>query len=295
MLKFKAAVLGGLLAVMMPVGLNGALADEFTPFEDASRLVSIGGSLTEIVYALGAEDKLVARDSTAVYPPAAFDLPDVGYMRALAPEGVMSVNPTALLVIEGSGPPEVLEVLAQSGVPYVTVPEEHSHAGILNKVRAVGAVLDLPEKAAQLVAEIDAALTEAEAVTGDIAERKRVLFVLSTTGDSLLVSGTDTAADGVIGMSGAVNAVTEFTGYKTLTPEAIIAAKPDVILMMDRGDHSVVDEFLWSDPAIAMTPAGENKSIIRMDGAYLLGFGPRTAAAVRELASLLYPDAIQAE
>ena len=82
---------------------------------DASRLVSIGDSITEIIFALGEQDRLVARDSTSTYPPAATALPDVGYMRALSPEGVLSVNPSAIVAVEGSGPVETLDVLKKAG------------------------------------------------------------------------------------------------------------------------------------------------------------------------------------
>src|SRR3954462_7652127 len=102
-----------MLALCAPLSLS---AQELRPFADTTRLVSIGGSLTEIIYALGEEKRLVARDQTATYPEAALALPDVGYMRALAPEGVLSVTPTALLVIESSGPPEALDVLSHAGV-----------------------------------------------------------------------------------------------------------------------------------------------------------------------------------
>lgn len=270
------------------------LAADIVPFADTSRLVSIGGSLTEIIYALGEDGRLVARDSTGTYPEAATALPDVGYMRALAPEGVLSVSPSALLVIDGSGPPEVLDVLQQSGVPYQTVPEGFSHEGILAKVRAVGTALDVKEKAEALVAELDADLKAAEEVTKDIEPRKRVLFILSMQGGKIQASGTGTAADGIIQLAGATNAVTEYEGYKALTEEAIVNAKPDVILMMDRGgDHSAADSDLFSHPAIALTPAGENHAIIRMDGAYLLNFGPRAASAIRDLAHALYGDAVE--
>src|SRR4051812_12619642 len=94
-----------------------AIAAPVTPFADPSRLVSIGGSLTEIIYALGEERHLVARDTTATYPEAATKLPDVGYMRALSAEGVLSVNPSAILVVEGSGPADALAVLSKAGVP----------------------------------------------------------------------------------------------------------------------------------------------------------------------------------
>src|SRR5690606_13884273 len=142
---------------------NAPFAQELTPLADTSRLVSIGGSLTEIIYALGEQDRLVARDETALYPPAAAELPDVGYMRAPPPEGVLSVRPTALLVIDGSGPPEALDILAHAGVAYQSVPESYSHEGILVKVRAVGQALDIADKAEILIAELDASLTAVEA------------------------------------------------------------------------------------------------------------------------------------
>jgi len=268
-------------------------AQDLKPFADTSRLVSIGGSLTEIIYALGEEKRLVARDQTATYPEAALALPDVGYMRALAPEGVLSVTPTALLVIEGSGPPEALDVLSHGGVEYQTVPEGFSHAGILTKVRAVGQALGVPEKSEALAADLDSALKAVEARTAALPERKKVLFILSTQGGKIQASGTDTAANGIIELAGALNAITDYSGYKALTEEAIIAANPDVILMMDRGgDHGGTDAELLAHPAVALTTAGKNHAIVRLDGAYLLGFGPRTAAAVGELVDALYGKAL---
>ena len=283
----KAGLVAGLLSAALALP---ATAQDLQEFDDSSRLVSIGGSLTEIIYALGEEEKLVARDQTALFPEAATQLPDVGYMRALAPEGVLSVNPTALLVIEGSGPPEALDVLSHTGVQYQAVPESFSHEGILVKVRAVGQALGVQDKAESLISEIDTALKSVEARTADIAERKRVLFVLSTDGGKIQASGTDTAANGIIELAGAINAVGDYSGYKALTEEAVIEAAPDVILMMDRGggDHATTDADLLANPAIALTEAGRNKAIIRLDGAYLLGSGPRTAAAVGELVDALY-------
>jgi iron complex transport system substrate-binding protein len=260
-------------------------AQELKPFADPSRLVSIGGSLTEIIYALGEEDRLVARDQTATYPPEALAIPDVGYMRALAPEGVLSVSPTALLVIDGSGPPEALDVLSHAGVAYQSVPETFSHQGILTKVRAVGQALDVEGKAEALASELDIALKAVEARTAAIAKRKSILFVLTAEGGKIQASGTGTAAAGIIELAGATNAITDYSGYKTLTEEAIIAANPDVILMMDRGGS---DADLLDNPAIALTTAGQSGALIRLDGAYLLGFGPRTPAAVTELVDLLY-------
>ncbi|RUW61497.1 hemin ABC transporter substrate-binding protein, partial [Mesorhizobium sp. M4B.F.Ca.ET.049.02.1.2] len=269
-----------LLLAVLPVRAEEAA----TVFADTSKIVAIGGSITEIVYALGEEDHLVARDSTSRYPEAALKLPDVGYMRQLSPEGVLSVNPSGILALHGSGPKEAVDVLRKSSVPFIELPEHYTHDGILEKIRLVGKALGVDAKADRLAAKVDAGLKAAEKQTASIKERKRILFVLSTQGGKILAAGSDTAADGIVRLAGGVNAVERFSGYKQLSDEAIVTAKPDVILMMDNAGPAVSDDELFSNPSIASTPAGLARKVIRMDGGYLLGFGPRTAEAIHDLA-----------
>lgn len=258
---------------------------------DSSRVVSIGGSLTEIVYALGEEGRLIARDSTSTYPEQALDLPDVGYMRALSPEGVLSVSPSLIIALEGSGPQEAIDVLEKASVPMVLVPETWDREGILAKIHAVGTALNVEDKAEKLAEKVNADVLAAEKATADISERKKVLFVLSLQGGRVLASGINSAADGIIVMAGGINAVTDYQGYKQLTDEAVIESAPDMILAMDRGgDHAAAKDQLLAHTAIAATPAGRTGNIVRIDGSVLLGFGPRTAEAVRELSEALYGD-----
>jgi iron complex transport system substrate-binding protein len=271
----------------LPHGTHAAEAAKI----DTSRLVSVGGDVTEIIYALGEENRLIARDSTSIYPEAASKLPDVGYMRALSPEGVLAVKPTAIIAVDGSGPPETLAVLRNASVPFETVPQSFDRDGILKKIDTVGALLGVTDKAKALeekvAGDLDAAV--ADAAKRPDSERKRVLFILSAQGGKIMVSGTGTAADGIIRLAGAVNAVTAFPGYKAMTDEAIIEAKPDVILMMDRaGQHAAANDDLLKQPALSLTPAAARNAVIRMDGLHLLGFGPRTASAVRELNAAVY-------
>lgn len=282
-----------LLAAMAatPFAFTAWAADEALPepFEDLSRLVVIGGSLTEIVYALGEEEHLVARDSTSTVPSEAAKLPDIGYMRQLSPEGVLSVAPTAILALEGSGPPETMDVLSRASVPLTVVPETYDRAGILRKIRFVGAALGQDAKAEELAAEVAQDIDAARSLIDGVAARKRVLFILSLQGGRILASGTGTAADGIIRMAGGVNAMDAFTGYKQVSDEAVTQARPDVILMMSRGgDLDAADAELLANPALAGTPAGQNRAIVRMEGSYLLGFGPRTAGAIRDLSRALY-------
>lgn len=291
-LSFRAA-LAPVLGVLLALATQTAKAEEGTVvFSDSSRIASIGGSITEIVYALGEEGRLVARDSTSTYPEAAAKLPDVGYMRALSPEGVLSVNPTGILALRGSGPKEAVDVLKKSSVPFIEVPDHFNHEGILEKIRIVGKALGVEAKAERLAAETDAKLTSAEKQTASIKDRKRVLFVLSTQGGKILAAGSDTAADGIIKLGGAVNAVEGFSGYKGMTDEAIVSAKPDVILTMKGGGPPISEDELFANPAVASTPAGTNRKMISMWGGYLLGFGPRTAEAIHDLAVSLYGNQV---
>lgn len=280
-----------------PTFMRAAVAQEMQKI-DTSRLVSVGGAITEIIYTLGEEGKLVGRDSTSVYPEAASKLPNVGYMRQLAPEGVIATNPSAIIAVEGSGPPETLNVLEEAKIPFQTVPETFDRDGILEKIKIVGDFLGVPEKAAALSEKVNADLDAAvaDAARRPEAERKRVMFILSTQGGKIMASGTGTAADGIIALAGAVNATASFPGYKPLTDEAIIEAKPDVVLMMTRsGGHAATDDELFAHPALSLTPAAKTRAVIRMDGLHLLGFGPRTAGAVRALNAAIYgkPNASQ--
>ncbi|MGR3603550.1 MAG: heme/hemin ABC transporter substrate-binding protein [Heliomarina sp.] len=254
--------------------------------EQPSRIVSLGGSVTEIVYALGEGDRLVARDTTSNYPPEANDLPDVGYIRRLSAEGVLSVSPDLILAEEGAGPPEVVAQLHQAGVPMVDVVETPTVDAIREKILTVGKALGTEPDAKALA---DKVMQDLEtALETPVSAEKRVLFILSMQGGRIMASGQDTAADGMIELVGATNAMQGFSGYKTVTGEAVIAAAPDVILMMDRsGDHAMADDDLFAHPAIATTPAGENRAVIRMDGMRLLGFSVRTPEAAQELIAAL--------
>ncbi|MEL6467976.1 MAG: ABC transporter substrate-binding protein [Pseudomonadota bacterium] len=258
---------------------------------DAQDVIAIGGDVTEIIYALGQGHRLVARDATSTFPPAAQELPDVGYMRRLSAEGVLSFAPELIVSAEGAGPPEVIDILRAASVEFAEVPEGYDTDAIVRKIETVGAALDVRDRAEKLAAETREALdTALDRAARSDDDKIRVMFILSTQGGRILASGTNTGADGIIQMAGGVNAISSFEGYKPLSDEAASAAAPDVILMMDRsGDHASTDAELFGLPALSVTPAAAARNVVRMDGLFLLGFGPRTAEAVTALNRALYP------
>jgi iron complex transport system substrate-binding protein len=260
--------------------------------QDTSRIVSIGGAVTEILYALGLDRKIVAIDTTSLYPShAAGEKKSVGYLRQLSPEGVLGLAPSLIVTIEGAGPKETMTILQSAGISMVVAPDHFTGEGIVEKIALIARATDTAARGQCLIERVQADLTALGAIKSTIAKPKRVLFVLSFVSGRAMVAGRNTAADGIIRLAGATNAIAEYEGYKPVNDEAVIAAKPDVVLVMERSaGHNLTSEAVFTHPAFGATPAAANKAFVSMDGLYLLGFGPRSARAARDLASSIYPD-----
>lgn len=264
---------------------------------DPARIVSIGGAITEILYALGFEDRLAGVDATSLYPTSALrDKPNVGYMRQLSAEGVLGLNPSLVLAVQGSGPKETMDVLEAAKVPLVLVPEAFSEQGLLDKIKLVGQAMGADARAECLTAAVTDDLAQLRALRAKVTKPARVMFVMSLLNGRAMAAGKNTAANEIIALAGGVNAIDGYDGYKIISDEAIVAAKPDVVLSIQRSKDSLEAEAVYVHPAFALTPVVANKAFIAMEGLYLLGFGPRTAAAARDLSLKLYPTlAPQAE
>ncbi|RIX98185.1 hemin ABC transporter substrate-binding protein [Aureimonas flava] len=256
---------------------------------EPQRIVSIGGAITEILYALGEDERITAVDTTSVYPPEALARkPNVGYMRQLSAEGVLSLSPDLILLDEGAGPKPAVELLDAAGVAVTHVPTGHTVDELERKVRLVADAVGKGPEGAAMAASIRTDLADLEARLASVASRKRVLFILSLVDGRPNAAGRGTGADAVIRLAGAENVFDGVEGYKTLSTEALAALQPDAILMVTRAGSPDVDPL--AIPAIAATPAGRAGAVIRMDAMHLLGFGPRTPGAVRDLAARLYPE-----
>lgn len=271
--------------------LTVALLASASAVQAQDKVLVLGGTIAEIIHDLGAFDRVIARDSTTTYPESVTALPDVGYLRSLSAEGVLSVGPELIIAEAEAGPPEVAEALQSAGVPWVTIPETYEATGVITRIHAVGEALGLPEEAAALAATTQASLDEAAVAAAAIPDdqRKKVLFVLSLQGGRVMAAGAHTSAEAIITLAGGVNALDGVEGFKQVNDEAITAAAPDVILLMNHGGPmAMTEDDLFALPALANTPAAADRAVIRMDGLLLLGFGPRTGEAALELNGALY-------
>jgi len=255
----------------------------------AMRLISIGGALTEIIYLLKADAELVGVDTTSIYPTAATRLPNVGYARSLSTEGILALRPTQLIATADAGPPIVIRQIGDAGIPTSILPSGHQFVDVINRVRTIGRLVHKTDAAETLVSRL---LLEWSNTQNRVANLKlsntRVLFILSQNPSQLMVGGEKTSAAAMIAYAGARNAILGFSGFKPLTPEAVIAANPDVLLLTDQGMRAVggiggVMHF----PGVKQTRAGKELKVVSLEAMYLLGFGPRMPLAVAELNLLL--------
>lgn len=283
-------VTGWLVAFVLVYGTGSDAVAQPNASDDASRIVSLGGSITEIVYALGAGSQVVGVDASSLYPAAAQEVTSVGYFRRVPTEGVLSLAPTLVLASEDTGPPATLDQIRSTGVEVRVIPETATVDGAKAKIRAVGDALGRAAAADSLIRRMEADLDAARALRDRAETTPRVLFVYARGAGTMLVAGSETSAEVMVDLAGGTNAVTGFSGFKPMTAEAVAAASPDVLLVLKRGLESIggVDGLL-DQPGVALTPAGKNERVVVMDDLLLLSFGPRLGQAVAELTRKLHP------
>lgn len=254
-----------------------------TASAELKRVVTLGAGVTETVFALGLGEVVVGVDVSSMHPPAALRKPKVGYIRMTSAEGIASLTPDLVLAGSTLGPATVKTQLKSAGIRLELVEKPTSIEGALERIRKIGALLKKEAIATQLVNSINEQISAAKKLQTS-KTKPRILFVFVHGGTSVNVAGTGTAADVMIKAAGGINAVDSFEGYKPITAEALLAAKPDIVLATTRSLKAVGGEKgLWATPGLALTPAGQKKKVVLIDDLKLLGFGPRTGDAIVEL------------
>ncbi|WP_144184545.1 heme/hemin ABC transporter substrate-binding protein [Elioraea rosea] len=257
------------------------------------RIVVAGGGIAEIVVALGAGGDIVAADSTALFPRRLTRLPQVGYLRSLGAEGVLSASPTLLILANEAGPPEAVAQLERSGVRVVRAPRVTGRDSLIAAVRVLAATLGAEARGDAMAQAIAADFDALTGIVAGLQRRPSAVFVLAAGGGAPQASGTASAADAMLGLAGARNAITAYRGYKPVSAEALLAADPEALVTTTHTMEALGGEGGFARiPALAPLAAVRGGRVIVFDSLYLLGFGPRTAHAARDLAAALHGDSV---
>lgn len=246
---------------------------------EEKRIVSLNGSVTEIIYAVGSQKELIGVDVTSTYPAAAEKLTNLGHVRKLAVESLLALNPTHVVMLEDEVSPDLKSKLKQAKIELVTFKHPNSLDDAKSLVKEVASWLGKEDTSKEIISKIDSDIKQISKLT----KKPKVLFVYARGAGTLMVAGEKTPLENMIVLAGGENVGKGFTDFKPLTSESVIVANPDVILMFTSGAQSLGPDGIFNVPGVGATNAGKNKALIQMDGQLLSGFGPRVAQAVVEL------------
>ena len=286
-MKSGALYAAGLSLLLLPVWANAA---------QPGRVVSIGGHVTEIIYALGAQGALVGTDSSSIFPPEAKKLPQVGYLRQVAVEGVASLQPDLIVASHDIGPPAALEKLKALGVPLVITAQTDTIAETAARIREVGRAVGFEDKAEALARAVQQqAEDEIRRLNALPGKRPRVVLFLGHGSASPMGAGLDTGGDAMIRLAGGDNALSGMQGFKPVSAEALIQAAPDVIVLTQQSvtQAGSLDAVIKSLKGVEHTPAGQAQRFVVMDVMELFSFGPRLPQALRELGKGIHAGSMQ--
>lgn len=245
---------------------------------DTSRIVTLSGDLTEAVFAMGLGDNVVGRDVTTIYPEEALALPIVGIGRFLTAEGVLAESPTLVLGDTQTAPPEAIAQIRSAGVPVVIFEVPTSFSTLYEKAEAIGEALGVPEQGVALAEATRVSVEDAVATATPLDPVPGVAFVYTRGPDVMLLFGAGMTTEPLIEAAGArdVGAASGVVGTVSVTPEAIVAAAPDVIVVPEEGLEALggIDGLL-AIPGFAETPAGQSGRILAYPEGDFLTFGPR--------------------
>ena len=279
------------IAIAQPIEVTDA-GGETVIIHSAERIVSLNGSTTEILFALGIGEKVVGCDASSTYPKHATEtLPSVGYQYRLNAEGILSLRPTLVIGRADVKPPQVIEQLRMAGVTVLLFKEPRTFDEAKQRLRTIGKAVNRQEQATALISTLDKDIkTLKSKLTGQPGQAKfKALFLYLRGPQTAFVLGKDSGPGAMLELVGATNAAGKIKGTKPMTAEAVIAAQPDVYVLFESGLKSIGGvEGLLKVPGLAQTPAGRNKRVVAMDGLYLSGFGPRCGKAALDLFRGIY-------
>ncbi|WP_148624980.1 heme/hemin ABC transporter substrate-binding protein [Aliarcobacter cryaerophilus] len=256
----------------------------FVTFSYASKIVSVGGSITETVVALGHSNELIGVDLSSSYPKEITSkLPNVGYWIDLPQEGILSLKPEVVIISNQAGPKKLVDSLPSYGIKTYIIDDQPSIESAKKKIMQVGEVLKEEQKAQEIIARIEKNVSKMQE---EIKSKKKpkVLFLFSRGEGTTMAAGTATKAGVMIGLAGGENIITT-KQFSQISGEAILQMNPDVIITSNHTVETGIDKNI-----VDSTNAGKNGKIFNMDMILISGFTVRTDYALQELSCKFFDN-----
>ena len=256
------------------------------------RIVTVGGSITEIVFSLNQGHRVIAVDQSSTIPNHVTKLPQVGYIRSISAEGILSIEPTKILTTSDIGPPNIVDQIKSTNVNLHVYNSPKSFEDIISLVKSIGKDLEVPKEAEELISNMNKSLKGIEKIVSKRDTNPRIAFFMGMGGASTLSSfnaaGGGTRADYLIEFIGGKNIFkTSFKRYSKVDIETLIDYNPEVILIASMELNDGLINNIMSDKSLMHIDAVSKKHVYIIDLGYNLTFGSNFINAATELIQLI--------
>jgi iron complex transport system substrate-binding protein len=250
------------------------------------RIITLAPNLTEIVYAVGAGERLVGDTTFCDYPPEAKQVAKVGDTLQPNIERIIALKPDLILVSTASQLESFTKQLDERGIA-VFITDPHDLEGVFNSIKTIGDLLGQKEQAEKLVGNLRA---RAAAVEDAVKSRPPVTVFYQVSPSPLWTAGRKSWVTDLIRRAGGKSVTAETEGeWLRYSDETAMASRPDAIIMAT--SDSMNGDKMEVAPALQQSPAVLNKRVYGINGDYLSRPGPRLVDGLEQMARVLHPEA----
>ena len=249
------------------------------------KIISLGGTITEIIFALNEGDKIIGVDNTSIYPKEALKLTKLGYRQNISLEGIVSLKPDIVFASSLLAPNAIIEKLKTLGIEVIVVPELNNFESAKKKIEIISTALNKNQRGQEIISKINSDIRKIEELNKKNPPMK-LAFIYARGGNRLFLAGRETGAHSMMELTGSKNSFSSFEGYKPVSTEALIMGNPDIIIMLNRGVTSLKSG-PWKIKGLSQTTAGKKQNLITVDDLAFLGFGPRSASELIRIIKLM--------
>jgi iron complex transport system substrate-binding protein len=255
--------------------------------DDPDRVVSLAPSITEIVYSLDSQQRLVGATQYSDYPAEAGELPSVGSYVYLDLEKIVSLKPDLCIAIKDGNPLRIIRRLEQMGIAvYAVNPRDLD--SVMQTISDIGTILGAEQRAAEVVSDMDQRMAEVSKKVDSVSHRPGVFFQIGV--DPIVSAGSNTFINELIQKAGGRNLAGGHPGYPRYSVEDVLALAPEVIIVTSMDRQKVFDRVLhqwrqWED-----LPAVADERIHLVDSNLYDRPSPRLVKGLEELVRLIHPQ-----
>lgn len=266
-----------------PYEFKAADGSVITIEAEPQRIVSLSPTFTEVVYALGAGDRMVGRTDYCDYPVETKDVTSVGSMVTPSVEKIVELEPDLVLV--SFMEQEMIDKIQQSGAKVIQVNSANGIEGSYTNMEVIGRVLNTNTEAKTLVETLKADIA---ALVEKVKAAKPVTayYVAGFGKNGDYTAGPDTFMNDLFVAAGGDNVAKDAEGWK-YTTEKLMEKDPEYLFIGSMAQ--MTDEFKTTEPYSNLTAVKDNK-VVELDDNIISREGPRMAQAVEAIAKALHPD-----